>query len=186
MVESVSSGRVAHLDRVPASESGAHQDLRAPFNRVGRFWRRVDRSAGPDACWPWGGCHDGQGYGLVKFHGQLRRVPRLAYALANGIDWPPRDVQIRHRCDNPPCCNPRHLEPGTALDNARDRVMRGRSLIGERNPKAALNAGQVREILSRPHERHIWLAREFSVSPDVIYQIRSGRTWRHIPRGVSP
>jgi hypothetical protein len=35
---------------------------------------------------------------------------------------------IRHKCDNPPCCNPKHLIIGTHSDNAKDRVRRGRDV----------------------------------------------------------
>lgn len=31
-----------------------------------------------------------------------------------------------HYCDNPPCCNARHLYVGTQADNIRDAMVRGR------------------------------------------------------------
>ncbi len=38
----------------------------------------------------------------------------------------PDGVLLRHKCDIRPCVNPNHLEPGTHLDNARDRKKPGR------------------------------------------------------------
>ncbi len=57
---------------------------------------------------------------------------RLSFYLHHGY-WP---NVCRHRCDNPGCYNPYHLEDGTHADNVADRVARGRT-VGpyQRNPK---------------------------------------------------
>lgn len=39
----------------------------------------------------------------------------------------------RHRCDRMPCCCPDHLLWGSQADNVMDRVVRGRTAVGERN-----------------------------------------------------
>lgn len=31
-----------------------------------RFWPKVDKSGGPDACWPWLGGINGDGYGFIR------------------------------------------------------------------------------------------------------------------------
>jgi len=78
-----------------------------------------------DECWPYTGTTDRFGYGQMtlgkKYSFQAHRV---AFELANGPI--PDGLIVRHKCDNPPCCNPAHLELGTHYDNAQDKVSRGR------------------------------------------------------------
>ena len=36
----------------------------------------------------------------------------------------PKGMVIRHKCDNPNCCNIEHLEIGTQKDNIEDMIKR--------------------------------------------------------------
>jgi hypothetical protein len=38
----------------------------------------------------------------------------------------PAGLDVMHKCDNPPCCNPSHLELGTRKQNLQDSAARGR------------------------------------------------------------
>lgn len=88
-----------------------------------RFHRKVDRSGGPDACWPWLGWHQG-GYGTVKINKVAYRAHRVAFRLGNKTQ--PTDLCVCHRCDNPICCNPAHLFVGMITENISDMVRKNR------------------------------------------------------------
>lgn len=91
------------------------------------FWERVDQSGGQDACWEWQGRRNSGGYGYVwrtTDDGLFTRAHRFAWYLTNGVI--PDGLVVRHKCDNPSCCNPAHLETGTVADNNKDCKSRGR------------------------------------------------------------
>ena len=140
-----------------------------------RFWRKVARS-GPADCWEWQAALCTGGYGSA-WNGRSVLAHRMAYELHNGPI--PGGLVVRHRCDNPRCVNPAHLELGTQADNVRDRVRRGRSryLHGEQNHQAILTASQVEEIRQSPMTGKA-LAAAYGVSPMTISNIRTGKSWR--------
>jgi hypothetical protein len=72
------------------------------------------------------GCRTPEGYGKLCWQGkQDRYAHRVAYQLAHGPI--PDGRFVCHACDNPSCCNPRHLWLGTPLDNIQDRDRKGRN-----------------------------------------------------------
>ena len=88
------------------------------------FWLAVDVADDDDDCWEWTMSTDRYGYGQVWWDGELTRSHRKAWKLAVGPI--PDGLHILHSCDNPPCCNPFHLRPGTQADNNGDTVSRER------------------------------------------------------------
>ena len=72
-----------------------------------------------DKCWEWPGCR-ANGYGVTT---KGKRVHRILYQMYYGEHDP--TLLVRHRCDNPACCNPSHLEIGTHQDNSNDWKKRG-------------------------------------------------------------
>lgn len=113
---------------------------------IERFWSKAIRG-GEDECWPFTGPmrgergHRGFTIGLRDYYAH-----RVAYALSTGGD--PRrigDPQVLHRCDNPPCCNPKHLFLGTNADNVADKVAKGRQSRGEAHSIAIKRAAALRK-----------------------------------------
>lgn len=91
----------------------------------GRFWSKVDRSGGPDACWNWTSALRSKGYGDFLVRGKERcAAHRLSYIWAYGPI--PNGLFVLHRCDNKLCVNPAHLFLGTHHDNMNDLTTKRR------------------------------------------------------------
>lgn len=91
-----------------------------------RFWEKVDISAGDDACWLWTAGRFRAGYGKFFVRaGEEVYAHRFMWQLDNGVI--PDGYRICHTCDNPPCCNPRHLFLATMAVNMMDKVAKGRA-----------------------------------------------------------
>jgi hypothetical protein len=92
-----------------------------------RFWALVDRSG---ECWEWRGGRYLNGYGRFRLNNPRRMTGahRVAYELTHGPV--PDGLLVLHGCDNRACCRPDHLRVGTAGDNIRDALSRGRVKVG--------------------------------------------------------
>lgn len=145
------------------------------------FWDWVDRTGGPDACWPWTGQRiaNGQGYGKVTVGRRTMRAHRRAFELATGID--PGGQWVLHTCDNPPCCNPAHLMLGDHALNVEHRTQRRRNRPpkGEANGQSKLTVEAVREIRRRAAagETHASIAADYGVDPSLISYVKHRKVW---------
>jgi len=135
-------------------------------------------------CIEWEKSRTRSGYGKRWWQGKVCRAHRVAYVEEKGIDLKDIDgLVVRHKCDNPACINPNHLELGTQKDNLRDMAERGRSTRGEAGHFAKLTADQVEDIRSRYAFRCSVnggrvLAAEYSVSEATISMLVRGITWQ--------
>ena len=148
------------------------------FTELKRFWSRVKKTKG--GCWEWT-AYKSRGYGQIRLQGKTWRVHILSYRLFN-TDYK-EGLCIRHKCDNPSCVNPRHLELGTTQQNTQDRVKRGRCAMGSRNGKAKLTAEDVIEIRRRYANgltNYTQLGKLYNVGDNCIRKIIKGITWTHI------
>ena len=157
--------------------------------RTARFWSRVDRSAGGDACWPWLGGRDQDGYGTF-YVGTVAngRAHRLSWEFLHGPV--PAGLFVCHKCDNPPCVNPAHLFVGTVKDNNRDRANKGRHgwFVPAPRKGAAQHASKLTDsdvidirTLRTMGARACDLRREFGISGNTLYGILNRKGWRHVP-----
>ena len=93
-----------------------------------RFWNYVEKTEG---CWNWTGPKIRQGYG-VFCQGRKKKTlaHRFSWRLHSGEI--PKGIFVCHHCDNPSCVRPEHLFTGTAKDNNRDAIKKGRFVYNTR------------------------------------------------------
>lgn len=120
---------------------------------VARFWSRVDKSGGPEACWPWSGGCSPNGYGLVSWQGRTTTAQRVAWELVHGAipaGEGHHGTCACHRCDNRRCCNPAHLFLGAHAENMADMRAKGRAV----RPVGDMHWSRRRPDLVVTGERH--------------------------------
>jgi hypothetical protein len=160
------------------------------LNEEESFWSKIDKD-GPimsgmkTKCWVWTAYK--APYGMFY-------PPSGSFIFAHRYAWKRKRGRILkgksvlHRCDNPPCVRFSHLFLGTAKDNAKDMLMKGRALIGENNSQAKLKEKDVRYIRATYIHRSrvgsgtssIDLAIKFDVSVSAIHHVVDRLVWRHI------
>lgn len=129
-------------------------------------------------CWEWNGGRIWSEYGRVMHDGVATSTHRLSYRAFHGEI--PEGLVVRHKCDNPPCMNPDHLELGTHGQNAEDMFKRGRRPLGRGQGRAAVTAEQVVTIRQRAAagELGVAIAADLGVTKAIVHNIVAGRTWK--------
>lgn len=135
-------------------------------------------------CWLWDGPTDRCGYGQLSdpATGKTALAHRVAYRRVHGSI--PPGLNVLHRCDVRCCVNPDHLYAGTPADNVRDMMRRGRhrtrSPRGEANGNAKLTTYGVLAIRASSEPIGALVAC-YGVAYRSVKDVRTRRTWRHIP-----
>lgn len=146
--------------------------------REQRFWSKTKRAGD---CLEWQGARDKDGYGICRYVVDGQRVDsphRMAFYLANGY-FP---EVVRHRCDNPPCCEPAHLRKGTHAENIRDKMARKRQAKGAAVAGVSLTEAEVRRIKSMQSngKDRPAILKAIGHSPSAVRHVLDGHTWKHI------
>lgn len=145
------------------------------------FWARVQKGVDDD-CWIWcGPIHKARGYGSASLGGRPTPAHRASWMVHNGVI--PADVFVLHRCDNPPCVNPKHLFLGTNQDNYDDRDAKNRVRHGSRHPRAKLTEELVIQIRTSNEKDSVW-AKRLGMHSTAIRDARIGKKWKRV--GISP
>jgi hypothetical protein len=157
-----------------------HGRNKSPLTIEERFLQYVNKT---ETCWLWTGYIRSDGYANFRPTSATTQLAhRVAYKLWNG-DIPKKKL-VRHKCDNPKCVNPNHLELGTQQDNMNDMVERGRyrNGIGMLNNNVKLTDYDIKEfrvflelgLLQKDIEIH------YNVKQGCISCIKTNKKWTHV------
>lgn len=146
-----------------------------------RLRDRLTNTHDDSLCWEYTGYVDKYGYGHFRFESKRWLTHRASW-YENFGDIP-KDMYVLHKCDNPPCCNPKHLFLGTALDNTKDMISKGRMNVGkrERHRSAKLTEAivlQIRAEYATCNTSYGKLALKYNLSRSNIAAIITYRTWK--------
>ena len=139
----------------------------------------------PSGCWEHTKCRNDNNYGVTRLAGKNMLSHRASYKYHyKNI---PEGRHILHKCDNPPCCNPEHLFPGTDKDNMEDKVQKGRQSrkghLGIDHGMAILAEAEVISIFTSTKSDQS-LSLKYKVSKSTISMIRTRNTWTHITKDL--
>lgn len=159
-------------------------------SQIARFHSYVDRIAGPDACWPWLGKPNKEGYGRINFVGDVYLAHRVAFYLSGQELLPGK--MVCHRCNNRICCNPSHHYAGDKKTNGKDMVEAGRCghmthphrvRRGENNGNSVLNDIQVveaRDLYAFGYAAS-FLAKKYGIDYTNMVRAITGVNYSHLP-----
>lgn len=146
-----------------------------------RLSERVVRSGD---CLLWQGCRGSRGYGnMVVGKRNRESTHRIAWAIANN-QRPPVGMHVMHSCDTPQCVNPAHLSIGTAKDNQRDSVNKGRKnpLKGSAHKWAKTTEDALigAAVLFAKGHTYRSISSRLGISRSALVKTIQGRRWPHI------
>jgi hypothetical protein len=154
---------------------------------IKRFWDKVHYPGNDQDCWEWTACRWGIGYGCFALTIPPQRkksimAHRFAWEFYNGPI--PSNLNVLHKCDNPPCCNPEHLFLGTASDNMCDRDSKNRNAHGSTHGNSKLSEKILENIINDTLSGKITsmsqITNTHNVSRVTIRKILSGYGWNHV------
>lgn len=132
-----------------------------------------------NGCWIFQGCiKNDTGYGLIEVNGKRIRAHRYSWFLRYGT-MPPSNILVCHKCDNPPCVNPKHLFLGTNADNQKDCRSKRRHQHGENHWRAKLSEQDVLKI-RKDCRTNVEIAIDYGVCYSIIGKIKRHQIWRHV------
>lgn len=149
------------------------------LGRIRRRYRTVTNSVAGHVLKPFLSA-SGRGYQTVTLcagdHRRKKMIHILVCAAFHGPS-PSPNHQAAHWNGNRTDNREGNLRWATKLENARDAVRHGTTLLGMRHPGAKLTDDDVRLIIAKSGARGIGraLARELGVSESLISMIRSGK-----------
>lgn len=143
---------------------------------IERFNKKVSKAA--NGCMVWTASVHDDGYGHFSIKYRNIRAHRFAFMVYRGPI--PEGMFVCHSCDNPICVNPEHLWLGTAIENNKDKELKGRQAHGDRCRNTKLSLATALCIIKLRHHKRwplIKIAKAIGSSLEATRAILLGETW---------
>jgi len=85
---------------------------------------QLDTEVSKSGCWLWTGSRTNGGYGRVTLQGEYWGTHRLSFHFF--VHHLPKDTVVHHKCAEPACWNPFHLQATTHHQNTAEMMSRNR------------------------------------------------------------
>lgn len=147
-----------------------------PIPLIERLRKRLKPS--PNGCLEWQGYTSHSGYGRISRGSKSQGAECVHRAVfEDEVGLIPEGMRVLHTCDNPPCCNSKHLFLGTDADNMADKKAKGRQARGEGHGMSKLTWGQVHAI--RSDDRALQeIGADHGIGKGHVSQIKRGLIWK--------
>lgn len=145
------------------------------------FWSHVNILT-DDKCWEWKlSRHTNNFYGRAWYKGKHHLATHIAWSLANKKEIP-AGMEVCHKYDNPPCCNPNHLFLATHKENMNDAKAKHRLInhCGEKHGMAKLSwkdVNEIRDLYKTNIYSHRQLSKIYGVGKSHIARIIQMKVW---------
>lgn len=134
-------------------------------------------------CWLWTKNTYNYGYGKLSI-GRSKQVRAHRYMYEKYKGEIPQGMNVLHTCDNPRCCNPKHLFLGNQKANMSDAKEKGRigyrTFYGENHANSKITmeiANKIRELYKSGNYYQRELGEIFGVSQPVVSRIILNIGW---------
>jgi len=141
----------------------------------------------PTCCWEWSGYRNQDGYGRIQLgrHNgdRLESAHRLSLSFVLGK----MPTYVMHKCDNPACVRPSHLEEGDHKRNTKEAYLKGRqpkrtNYRGAAVYNARLTSEDVRTIRKLREDGFLYktIGDMYDISASHARHIVTRKIWKHV------
>lgn len=182
MSDANSSVEYRPIEGFPKYRTGTDGSLWSQWNcgthAVDGKWRKLDRKPNCDGYIP-----------ATLYEGATRRSTYVHVLVPEAFRGPcPKRHEARHLDGNPSNNHLDNLLWGTRKENCADTRRHGRATIGDNHPQAMLTEEAVVQMRRRVRsgEAITSVARDFCVSPQIVQQAVTGRSWKAVTEPCAP